>query len=411
VGGAGGVVLVSHNAISKTTEELIIDACAGCRQKRKQSINQVNSKAVMKLLDKYIAKNFLISYAIVFCVMIGLRIVIDLFLSLDEFTEQTDLGTLEIVKNILSFYSLHSTLYFRDFAGMITVFAAVFSLYKMVQTNELVAVMASGISLKRVIGPIVILALMLTGLFVIDQELIIPPLSDKLVRSQDDIPGQESYNVWFIIDGKGSLISSPKFDVKTSTLHNPTIIVRSKIPESPIWRVIGKISAERAVDINNTGNWILINGRFIEKDPGKVAQPRPSYTSDITPKDIPVRLKSRHLSLLSSTQLAVLAAQRTKIKDRAQLYSQMHFRITEPIVNIAMLMVCLPILVCRDPKSMKSAIVISFGVTTACFITTFVCKMLATEVFFDHVMPELWAWLPVVIFLPIAFIELDSMKT
>ncbi|MDH4239347.1 MAG: LptF/LptG family permease [Phycisphaerae bacterium] len=365
----------------------------------------------MKLLDKYIAKNFLISYAIVFCVMIGLRIVIDLFLSLDEFTEQTDLGTLEIVKNILSFYSLHSTLYFRDFAGMITVFAAVFSLYKMVQTNELVAVMASGISLKRVIGPIVILALMLTGLFVIDQELIIPPLSDKLVRSQDDIPGQESYNVWFIIDANGSLISSPKFDVKTSTLHNPTIIVRSKIPESPIWRVIGRISAERAIDINNTGKWILINGRFIEKDPGKVAQPRASYTSDITPKDIPVRLKSRHLSLLSSTQLAVLAAQRTKIKDRAQLYSQMHFRITEPFINIAMLMICLPILVCRDPKSMKSAIVISFGVTTACFITTFVCKMLATEVFFDHVMPELWAWLPVVIFLPIAFIELDSMKT
>jgi len=363
----------------------------------------------MKLLDKYIAKNFLISYAIVFCVMIGLRIVIDLFVNLDEFTERTDLGTLEVVKNILSFYTLHSTLYFRDFAGMITVFAAVFSLYKMVRTNELVAVMASGVSLKRVIAPIVLLALLLTGLFVIDQELIIPPLSDKLVRGQDDIPGQESYDIWFIMDGKGSLISSPKFDVKTSTLHNPTIIIRSKIPESPIWRVIGLISAERAIDINNTGKWILINGRFTEKDPRKAAQPKDSYTSDITAKDIPVRSKSRHLTLLSSRQLAALAAQRTK--DRAQLYSQKHFRVTEPIINLAMLMVCLPILVCRDPKSMKSAIVISFGVTTACFITTFVCKMLATEVFFDHVMPELWAWLPVVIFLPIAFIELDSMKT
>jgi lipopolysaccharide export system permease protein len=406
---AGVVVLVSHSDISQTTEELIIDACEGCRHKGKQSSNKVNSKAVMKLLDKYIAKNFLISYAIVFCVMIGLRIVIDLFVNLDEFTERTDLGTLEVVKNILSFYTLHSTLYFRDFAGMITVFAAVFSLYKMVRTNELVAVMASGVSLKRVIAPIVLLALLLTGLFVIDQELIIPPLSDKLVRGQDDIPGQESYDIWFIMDGKGSLISSPKFDVKTSTLHNPTIIIRSKIPESPIWRVIGLISAERAIDINNTGKWILINGRFTEKDPRKAAQPKDSYTSDITAKDIPVRSKSRHLTLLSSRQLAALAAQRTK--DRAQLYSQKHFRVTEPIINLAMLMVCLPILVCRDPKSMKSAIVISFGVTTACFITTFVCKMLATEVFFDHVMPELWAWLPVVIFLPIAFIELDSMKT
>jgi len=75
-------------------------------------------------------------------------------------------------------------------------------------------------------------------------------------------------------------------------------------------------------------------------------------------------------------------------------------------------MVSLPILVCRDPKAMKSAIMISFAVTAACFITTFVCKMLATEVVFsDKVIPELWAWLPIFIFLPIAFTELESMKT
>jgi len=365
----------------------------------------------MKLLDKYIANNFLIGYAIVFCVMIGLRIVIDLFLSLDEFAEHANLGTLAVVKNILSFYALQSTLYFRDFAGMITVFAAVFSLYKMVRSNELVAVMASGVSLKRVIGPIVLLALLMTGLFVIDQELIIPPLSDKLVRDQDALPGEESYDIWFLIDGNGSLISSPKFDVKTSTLHNPKILVRVKKANALTWEVISQIYAQKAVYDPNIGEWILTNGWLIEKDPRKNPQPWTSFASDITPKDIPVRRKSRHLALLSSRQLAVLASQRTKIKDRAQLYSQKHFRITEPIINIAMLMVCLPILVCRDPKSMKSAVMISFGVTTACFITTFVCKMFATEVFFDRVIPELWAWLPVVIFMPIAFIELDSMKT
>jgi lipopolysaccharide export LptBFGC system permease protein LptF len=336
---------------------------------------------------------------------------IDLFLSLDEFTEQSKLGTWAVLKNILSFYSLHSTLYFRDFAGMITVFAAVFSLYKMLRTNELVAIMASGVSLKRVIGPIVILALLLTGLFVIDQELIIPPLSDKLVRSKDTIPGEEIYDVWFIIDGNGSLICSRRFEVKTSTLHHPTIIRRRKKDAEFNWEVIGRISAEKAVYDPNIGEWILTNGRFTEKDSRNINQPISSYASDITPKDIPVRRKSRHLILLSSKQLAVLAAQKTKVKDRAQLYSQKHFRITEPIINLAMLMVCLPILVCRDPKSVKSAIMISFGLTTACFITTFVCKMLAAEVIFDKVRPELWAWMPVVIFLPIAFIELDSMKT
>ena len=365
----------------------------------------------MKLLDKYVAKNFIIGYVIAFCVLMGLRIIIDLFVNLDEFTEHPDLSSLAVITNILSYYALHSTLYFRDFAGMITVVAAAFSLAKMVRSNELVAVMASGVSLKRVIAPIVLLAMLLTCLLVIDQELLIPPLSDKLVRGQDALPGQESYDVCFIIDGNGSLICSQKFDVKTSTLHYPTIIRRRKKPNTLTWQVIDRISAEKMAYDPNTKEWIFTNGRFTEKDSRKIALPIASFASDIAPKDIPVRRKSRYLTLLSSGQLAALAAQRTKIKDRAQLYSQKHFRITEPIINLAMLLVCLPILVCRDPKSMKSAIVISFGVTTACFITTFVCKMFATEVVFDKIMPEFWSWLPVVIFLPIALIEMDSMKT
>ncbi|MHC4542201.1 MAG: LptF/LptG family permease, partial [Planctomycetota bacterium] len=68
--------------------------------------------------------------------------------------------------------------------------------------------MASGVSLKRIIGPIVFLALLLTGVMVVNQELIIPRFADKLVRSHDDVPGQESYDVRFISDGSGSLICS-----------------------------------------------------------------------------------------------------------------------------------------------------------------------------------------------------------
>jgi lipopolysaccharide export system permease protein len=365
----------------------------------------------MSILDKYIAKNFLTGYVIAFCVLIGLRIVIDLFVNLDEFTEHADLDTAAVLKNILLFYGLNSTLYFRDFAGMITVVAAAFSFGKMVRSNELVAMMASGVSLKRVIGPVIVLALLLTGLLVVDQEFIIPPLSDGLARDHDDVPGQESYNVWFISDGNGSLICSRRFDVKTSTLDNPTILLRRQAASAGILEVTGRIDAERAVYNRVACRWDLIGGRYIEKDSIKGPQPVESYAGDITPKDIPVRRHSEHKTLMSLRQLSILARQGPKIKDQAQLFSQKHFRITEPIINLLMLMVCLPILVCRDPKSMKSAVMISFAMTGACFITTFICKILASEVIFNRVMPELWAWLPVFIFLPLSFIEWDSMKT
>jgi hypothetical protein len=106
-----------------------------------------------------------------------------------------------------------------------------------------------------------------------------------------------------------------------------------------------------------------------------------------------------------------LAAQKTKIKDVAQLTSQKHFRITDPLINLTMLMVSLPVLICRDPRTMKSAVMVSFALTATLFVTTFVCKMLAAEVVFARIMPEFWPWVPLFIFLPIAFIELDSMRT
>jgi lipopolysaccharide export LptBFGC system permease protein LptF len=378
----------------------------------------------MKILDKYIAKNFLIGYAIAFCVLLGLRIVIDLFVNLDEFTEHANLGALAVIVNVFTYYGLNSTLYFRDFAGMITVVAAAFSLGKMVHYNELVAMMASGVSLKRIIAPIIVLAMALTGLLIIDQELVIPSISNKLVRGKDALPGQESYNVWFVTDANGSLICSKKFDVKSSTLTEPLIITRVKKPKSLVWESTGWIEADKATYDFDTRCWLLTNGIFtpIPKLVQKNADANdrnlpvaraslPAYFTDLTPKDIPVRQKAEYKTLLSSRQLSQLAAEGTKLKDLAFLYSQKHFRITDPIMNLVMLLVCLPVLVCRDPKSMKSAVAVSFAITAASLVVSFVCKMLATEDLFGIVVPELWAWLPVFIFAPIAFIELDSMKT
>ena len=376
----------------------------------------------MKILDRYIAKNFLVGYGIALSVLLGLRIIIDLFVKIDEFTEHMDLGTAAVMKNMLIFYGLNCTLYFRDFAGMITVVAAAFSFGRMVRSNELVAVMASGVSLKRVIGPIVFLAVLLTGVLAVDQEFVIPQLADKLVRSHDAIPGQESYDVKFIADSSGSLICSQRFDVGTSTLEKPTILQRREISGTGVWEFVARIDAGKAVYNNRTGLWDLYSidpnsgqwapyGVRIERGAQDEPQRIASYQSDVTAKVIPVMRKSEQKTLLSIRQLNALAAQGTQIRDQAQLYSQKHFRITDPLINLVMLLISLPILVCRDPKSMKSAVLVSFSLTGACFIITFVCKILATEVVFDKVMPELWAWLPVFIFLPVAFIELDSMKT
>jgi lipopolysaccharide export system permease protein len=373
----------------------------------------------MKIIDRYIAKNFLIGYLITFMVLIGLLIIVDLFLNIDEFAELTDSGlsTIAVLKNICIFYAARSAQYYRDLAGVIVVVAATFSLAKMTYNNELVAVMASGVSLKRILAPIVFLAILLTGILVVDQEIIIPRLATQLVRDHDTLPGEDRYDVWFMSDEKGSLICTQDFEEKTGIMTNPLIIIR-KPHGVASWIVVGRIQAEKGVYNNETKRWDLVNGTYMEinrnKDISeieKAPEPIAFYESNLTPADIPIRRQESFKGLLSSKQLSTLASQRSRIKDLPELYSQKHFRVTDPIINMVMLMVALPILVCRDPKKMKTAIMISFAFTTACFIVSFACKMVATEVFFNQVRPELWAWMPIFIFLPIAFLEIDAMST
>jgi len=367
----------------------------------------------MKILDKYVAKNFLTGYLISFLVLMGLRIMIDLFVNIDEFTENAQLTTFQMLSNITVYYSRFSFLYFRDFAGMITVVAAVFSLGKMTKHNELTAIMASGVSLKRVIAPILFLSLAFTGLHVIDEEFCIPAMADKLVRSHDAVDETLSYDMWFISDSQGNLFCSPQFKVKEAVIIDPTIITRTKKDDSLLWDVTGIIKAESAHYDYDTKSWILKNGTFLtisRQLADKPYKPVTSCISDLTPRDIPVRRQSMHMDLLSSYDLMRLAKQNPK--DLARLYAQKNFRLTDPIINFIMLMISLPLLVCRDPKSLKSAVFISFTLTSLCYVLTFLSKIFASEITIaGKVHPEIWAWLPILIFVPIAVNELDSMKT
>lgn len=367
----------------------------------------------MKLLDKYVAENFLTGYLIAFGVLMGLRIMIDLFVNVDEFTASSQFTVLQVLNHIVYYYAIHSFLYFRDFAGMITVVAAVFSLGKMTRNNELIAIMASGVSLKRVIAPILFLSLVFAGLHVIDQEFFIPPFADKLVRSPDMITDNIFYDLWFLNDANASLFNSPRFDVKDSAILTPTIITRSKRPDTGLYDITGIIKADSAKYNYSNKSWLLKNGVFLRVS--RELSDRPyevikAYPSDLTPKDIPVRRKSANMDLLSSFDLARLAHENPK--DLARLYAQKNFRLTDPIINLVMLMISLPVLVCRDPKTLKSAVFVSFVLTGLCYIMTFVSKLFASEaIIAGRAMPELWAWLPIFVFLPIAFIELDAMKT
>ncbi len=383
----------------------------------------------MKILDRYVAKNFLYGYFISLFVMIGMFLTIDLFMNLDEFAELLGvedatghvLTMKDVMLNVIHFYGVRCALWYKDMAGMIIVIAAVFSLTRMTRSNELVAVMASGMSLKRILAPILLLSVLLTGLMVVDQEFVIPKYAYELTRDHDELSSEKAYSIWFVGDKNGSLFCSLHYDEKIQRFHEPFIILREPVEgqDDNIHRVTGKIRADSAVYDDERGGWALTNGKKmllggsdLKRMDGRLTEPIDFYPSNLSAADIPIRRREGFKALLSLRQLTELENNPgVRTTDLASLALQKHSRVTDPIVNLIMLMVALPVLVCRDPKTMKTAVLISFLTTLSCFVVVFICDLFATEVFFDQIRPAIWAWTPIFIFFPVALIEIDSMRT
>src|SRR3954465_10305643 len=142
----------------------------------------------MKTLDRYVISAFLKNYFISFLVLIGMFVVLDMVFKFDDIVEvQSRLGpndpggTLLLIRALITFYFYKTFLFFLYLGPVIPGVAASFTLLRLTRNNELTAIMAAGVPLLRVAAPIVIIAVVLSGLGALDQELIIPNIIPELM--------------------------------------------------------------------------------------------------------------------------------------------------------------------------------------------------------------------------------------
>jgi lipopolysaccharide export system permease protein len=353
-----------------------------------------------KLLDRYVGREFLISYAIAVLVVLTLRVLMDLFIQFDEFIE-TQRGAAGLIANIADYYGPKIFEYFRDFSGTMIIMAAAFSLARLMRQNELTAVLASGISLKRVIAPVVLLGFGLNILMVLDQELVLPRLASKLVRSHEEVEELKTIPIWLLPDRGGALLCARKYDPQNQVMTDVTVIQRRE------GRVTGRITAKSAKWNEEMLGWDLENGVIKDADGER---PLERYGSDLTAEYLWLQRHREAKSLMSSADLSELLrkdAVKLRPADRREALSEKHFRFTDPIINMVMLLTGLPLLVSRERRSTKTAIFLALAGSGGCFVATFVCKLLAGDI-----LGPLWAgWLPIIIFLPVSVLALDSLKT
>jgi len=368
---------------------------------------------MLRTLDRYLLRSFVSNYVLSLFVLISLYVVLDLFVNLDEFTKDNK-GFVEAILDIFDYYIYNVPVYFSQLSGVIATFAACLTLARMQRLNEITAFLASGTSTYRLAAPIVVAGLVMNLLLVANYEVILPGIAPKLARTRDDVEGAKVHEVWFVRDGENRLISAKQFSPKEQRIGKLLVMELSPDPgDKGALRDV--VLADKADWNQEKRGWDLTNGlRFSVAAQGEgvfgrnwmVKERVAFYDSTLVPDDIKLRQTTQWLAFLSTSQLNALAEHGEV--DRLRVAQIKHRRFTEPIGNMLLLLLGLPFFMNRLPVSILTQGGKALLMCAICFLVTFGGQQVAGTL---DVSPALPAWIPILIFAPVAVLVLDNVKT
>lgn len=135
----------------------------------------------MNTFDRYLLRRFWHVFAIGFIATYGLYVVFDAFSNADEFQDRTvGQGTLVMIWRMAQHYFFQAFAFF-DLVGPILVVLATMAVFALLQRqSEIYPILSAGVPAWRLAVPIVIGTLMIVTMLIVNQELIVPKVADRL---------------------------------------------------------------------------------------------------------------------------------------------------------------------------------------------------------------------------------------
>jgi lipopolysaccharide export system permease protein len=303
---------------------------------------------------------------LLFALLFLFAVSIDLILNLDNFVDKArevsgeEAGFVKMfaqtVSLALNFQGPRLFQFYAYLHGLVAVGAMGFTLSLMHRHRELVAIMASGVSLHRVAMPFIVAAFALSLVQLVNQEMLLPKVAPLLLRGHGEIGqrGVERFAIGFTADRGGNLLHAPSFDPITRTLEWPTFIQRDAEG-----RTVRRTTAERATWVEANRAWMLVGGRMVmPTTPGQAegnlvqhVENVDQYPSDLTPEVLMVRRYSQFAAMLSMGQISRML-DAPLISDRNALLRHYYSRFASVIVTLLVVALSLPCFLLREPANL-----------------------------------------------------------
>lgn len=320
----------------------------------------------MGILDRYIARQFLINVVVLFAILFCFVVVIDVSLNFERFSRvASELATrgegeapgwvrrsFVTVLVIVNLWWPRLLQLFNFLLGMVMVAAMGFTCSQMNRHREFLAMLAAGLSLKRIARPVLVIALGLTALQALNQELVIPQIAPLLTRDHGDAGKVTlgSSEAPLAADGQGRVFRAREFDADREVLTGLYVLQRDERGTA-----VRAISADEAVW--RDGGWDLTGGWSAPRGPrdGTQAPPGPidRLETSLGPTELKMSRFQSYRQALSFAQAGALIRQPGRDAGSRERLERIRWgRLSIMMSNLLTLIIALPFYATREPGNM-----------------------------------------------------------
>lgn len=358
-------------------------------------------------LDRYVAGLFARSYGAAFFLVVGLFVIIDMATNLDDYLARDKSGYAPSSALVAEFYLLQLPFLYLAMSPYVTLMAGMFTATKLARSNEIVAALGAGISVRRMLLPVYLGATLLAGGMFVLREQATHDLGRRRDLLQDHLKQRRSVPV----------IENLVIPVRRS---NPVRLREYVVALDPADSLARGLSANgreqgRLISIDaasarplSGGRWALEEGRRLEDEGGRRQVDVVDVLDDprFTPAEVELAWKAReHPMDLSYAELAdLLAREPTNI----QYQTLQQYNLTFPLAGLVLLLVGLPFVVGNERGKAGERIARGFLLCVGYFGVDFVARTLGLQ---GAVGPLFSGWLPLVVFGSLGVVLTSSMRS
>lgn len=148
---------------------------------------------VMKKIDQYIVRKYLVTFFVSLTLIIAIAIVFDVSEKIDDFLGRR--GKVPPFKEIVLVYYANFIPYFASlFASLFAFISVIYFTSRMASRSEIIAILATGTSYRRFMAPFIGSAILVTIMLAILGNFVVPKSNEKKAGFEREYFGHGSYN-------------------------------------------------------------------------------------------------------------------------------------------------------------------------------------------------------------------------